>query len=207
MMEADYQSDDDDNSRFTGAVENESKRERNTNENKTVQADKWIVTTAVNGTVLNMKLDKGAKANLITMKDYNALLNKPQIEKKKVGLKAYNGLMIETQGVCRLQVQNKDLKRTLTFIVVPKGKESLLGDQACEDMGLVKRVLAVSVQGETKAGLSMTHDDKQQNAKEDMSLEYREKQYLGMYDGIGALPFTYSIKLKEIAKPVVHASR
>lgn len=70
----------------------------------TINADRWVVPIRVIGTKMHMKLDTGAMVNLITLKEFNALDHKPVIENKKVSLRAYNGQMIETQGVCRLQV-------------------------------------------------------------------------------------------------------
>ena len=127
----------------TVTVENEATSTLEVSVN-TINADKWIVPLTGNGTEIHMKLDTGAMANLITLKDFKALHHKPVIKNTKVGLRAYNGQIIETQGFCRLQVQNKHIKRNLPFVIRPKGKDSLLGDQACEEMGLVKRVLNIA---------------------------------------------------------------
>lgn len=166
----------------------------------TINADRWVVPLTVNGTKMHMKLDTGAMANLITLKDFNVLDHKPVRENKKVRLRAYNGQMIETQGVCRLQVQNKHIMRNLPFVIVPKGKDSLLGDQACEEMGLVKRVLNI-VKTERKEQSPQLKNVTTSQA------DYWEAQYPNIFDGIGVLPFTYSIKLKDNARPVVHVLR
>ena len=47
---------------------------------KKINADKWIVPLPVNGTEIHMKLDTGAMANLITLKDFKALHHKPVIK-------------------------------------------------------------------------------------------------------------------------------
>ena len=155
----------------------------------------------VSGTEIHMKLDTGAMANLITLKDFKALHHKPVIKNTKVGLRAYNGQMIETQGVCRLQVQNKHIKRNLPFVIVPNGKDSLLGDQACEEMGLVKRVLNIA---ETERKVQ---SPQRKNTRVTPSqAESWEAQYPNIFDGIGVLPFTYSIQLKDNARPVVACS-
>jgi hypothetical protein len=45
-----------------------------------VQTDKWVAPLLVNGTVVLFRLDTGAKANLISLKDIKALKEKPKIQ-------------------------------------------------------------------------------------------------------------------------------
>lgn len=73
------------------------------------------------------------------------------------------------------------------FVVVPAGQESLLGDQTCVRLGLVKRVHHIQKFNEN-------------------SVEFIVSQYPDNFKGFGVLPFTYKIQLKEDARPVVHAS-
>ena len=49
-----------------------------------VQTDKWVAPLLVNGTVVLFRLDTGAKANLISLKDIKALKEKPKIQKRTV---------------------------------------------------------------------------------------------------------------------------
>ncbi len=53
--------------------------------------DKWIVPLQVNGTIVPLKLDTGAKANLISTSDRKEMKIKPQIKRNSVSLKTYNG--------------------------------------------------------------------------------------------------------------------
>ncbi|KAL1264137.1 hypothetical protein QQF64_004492 [Cirrhinus molitorella] len=80
-------------------------------------------------------------------------------------------------------------KRMKPLKVVPKGHDSVLGDKASEDLGLVKRVYNV------------------QDAKTQDKVKSLVKQFPDIFEGFGVLPFTYKIQLKEDAKPVVHAPR
>jgi len=157
-------------------------------------SSKWIVPLVVNGTIVPFKLDTGAKANLINIRDVKALKEKPLIKKRTVPLKAYNGQSIETQGVCRLTLQVKGKMQSLMFVVVPNGHESLLGDKACEDLHLVKRVYQVN--RETVV-LQTVCDD----------VTDIVKQFPDVFEGQGTLPFTYKIQLKDDATPVIHAPR
>ena len=139
--------------------------------------DKWTVPMHVNGTVLVLKLDTGAKANLISEADIRAMKIKPHINPTKDQLKAYNGLPINTRGKCRLKLKVKGKQYNLMFTVVPEGHDSLLGDEACERLGLVKRVYCLNTDAQAEA--------------ESIVDEYPE-----IFKGIGVLPFTYKIELK-----------
>lgn len=79
----------------------------------------------------------------------------------------------------------------LLFSVVAEGLESLLGDKACEDLELVKRVYRVN----TAVGAPSE------------SVDLIVQNFADVFQGFGVLPFTYKIQLKENAQPVVHAAR
>ncbi|XP_060752196.1 uncharacterized protein LOC132863418 isoform X2 [Tachysurus vachellii] len=160
---------------------------------ESVQSSKWIVPLVANGTILPFKLDTGARVNLINIRDVKALKEKPLIKKRTVPLKAYNGQPIETKGVCRLKIQVKGQTQNLMFVVVPNGHESLLGDRACENLQLVKRVYQVNQNVVVQTG----HD----------SVIDLVNQFPDVFEGQGTLPFTYKIQLREDATPVIHAPR
>ena len=66
---------------------------------------------------------------------------KSHIHPNSVKLKAYNGQQINTKGMCKLKGKIKEKEHQLMFVVIPDGHDSLLGDKACENVGLVKSVL------------------------------------------------------------------
>ena len=70
-------------------------------------------------------------------------------------------------------------------------RDSLLGDKSCEDLGLVKRVYRINT------AVNELND----------SVDAIVKNYAEVFRGLGSLPFTYKIQLKENAQPVVHAAR
>lgn len=105
-----------------------------------VVEDKWITALEINEVKVSIKLDTGAKANLISEQDIREMKIKPHIKQKTFQLKAYNGQSIERKGTCRLKVKVKNRDYHLMFVVVPDGHDSVLGDKACEELGLVKRV-------------------------------------------------------------------
>lgn len=156
---------------------------------KAVTSDKWILPLQINGSVIPVKLDTGAKLNLICMSDIKSMKEKPHIQKKSVPLKACNGQMIDTEGVCRLKVEVKNRIHNLMFVIVPEGHDSLLGDQACEHLELVKRVQNVVL------------------STNNQSVALILQQFADVFIGFHVLPHTYQIQLKADAQPVVHAAR
>jgi len=84
------------------------------------------------------------------------------------------------------------------FTIVPTGHESILGDKASEDLGLVKRIYQIK-----SDNIKIDNQTKKlsQNSKSIVN------KYSPVFKGHGTLPYTYKIQLKEDAKPVVHAPR
>lgn len=178
----------------TESVQDKHKEnEKNDSDVNCVSEDKWIVSLQVNGTIVPLKLDTGAKANLISISDIKEMKIKPQIKRNAVSLKTYNGQDIKTQGVCRLRVSVKNKTHHLLFVVVPDNLQSLLGDKACEELGLVKRVYCINSHGVTATQQESTNDI--------------VRKFDDVFKGLGALPFIYKIQLKDNAHPVVHAPR
>lgn len=180
---------DSDDTLFVGMVNNEKEPKTQIN---AVEADKWITPLQINGTIITLKLDTGAKANLISMSDVKAMREKTKIQKKTLALKDYNGQSIECLGTCKLKVTVKDKVHHLLFSVVPEGLDSLLADKACENLELVKRVYRI------KTSITDYSDD---------SANVIVQNFSDVFRGFGVLPFTYKIQLKDNAQPVVHAAR
>ena len=115
---------------------------------------------------------------------------KVKLNHTSVKLKAYNGQQINTKGMCKLKVKIKEKEHQLMFVVIPDGHDSLLGDKACENVGLVKRVYCIN------------------NISAQNNAELIVDQYsVFIFHGFGVLPFTSKIQLKDDAQLVVHASR
>ncbi|XP_034068255.1 uncharacterized protein LOC117543794 [Gymnodraco acuticeps] len=172
---------------FVGMVNCETEQK----EVNAIREDKWIAPLMINGTIITMKLDTGAKANLMSLSDIKAMKDKPQIKKRTQALKDYNGKKINSLGVCILKVTSKGKVHHLLFSVVADGLDSLLSDKACEDLELVKRVYCINTT------VSTPND----------SINCIVQSYADVFKGFGVLPFTYKIQLKENAQPVVHAAR
>jgi len=166
---------------FVGMVQQaEISQERTEQTDMTsVSRDKWMTALEINGVTVSLKLDTGAKVNLILEDDIRAMKIKPRIFQKIVHLKAYNGQDIPTKGTCTLKVKVKNKEHHLMFVVVPDGRDSVLGDKACEDLGLVKRIFTIS------------------NGEIQDSVEHIVRPFPDIFEGFGVLPFTYRIQLKK----------
>ncbi len=158
-----------------------------------VKNDKWVAPLQINGALVTLKLDTGAKANIISMSDIKNMTEKPKIKKKPILLKDYNGKSIDSLGICKLKVTVKDKVHHLLFSVVAEELESLLGDKACESLNLVKRVYHIN-HNNSAVTASNSVDDIVQN-------------FADAFEGFGVLPYVYKIQLRENAQPVVHPAR
>lgn len=58
----------------------------------------WLVSLQINGTIVALRIDAGAQANLISIPEIIAIKEKPKIIKKRVSLKDYNEKDIENKG-------------------------------------------------------------------------------------------------------------
>lgn len=93
-----------------------------------------------------------------------------------------------------MRLQEKE--HQLRFVVVPDGHGSLLGDKACENLGLVKQVYYINKPPSPHNSVESIIN---QNLLHIINTD--------VFKGFGVLPCTYKIQLKDDAKPVVHAPR
>jgi len=49
----------------------------------TERGDGWFASLSVNETILTLKIDMGAQANLLSLKDYNALKQRLKVKEKR----------------------------------------------------------------------------------------------------------------------------
>lgn len=170
---------------FVGMVSLEDvKSEHNVSEDSERRSDyedTWIVSLPIQGTLVALRIDTGAQANLISMTEINAMKPKPKLIKRGVPLKDYNGKNIESSGQCRLKVTIKHKDYDVLFNVVPEGRESLLGGVTSKRLNLVERVYHISC-AEAASG--------QRGAVDSIVQHYED-----VFKGLGCLPCTYSIQL------------
>lgn len=158
-------------------------------------AERWTHPLSIQDAIVVVKLDTGAAANIITMSDFNALSIKPKLRETNVRLTDYNYNEIVAVGACILEVKVWDRKHHLKFIVVKSGP-SLIGYQACERLGLVKRVFQLEQ--------SLQHRETQ--AADDVK-DIRQCTLPEVKDKLSSIPFTHEIKLQKDYVPVINAPR
>jgi hypothetical protein len=159
-------------------------------------AREWIAPVTIHGTIIPMKVDTGAQANLMTEADYRRLKNRPSIKKKAVKLVTYNQDNIDVIGTCRVQVRSGNKSTQAQFIIVPgEDRPSLLGLKTCERLDLVQKA--------KRRVRSVYSVNKQVTDKTAKLIETNKD----VFEGLGCLPGEYKIKLQEGATPVIHAAR
>lgn len=94
--------------------------------------------------------------------------------------------MIEHFGTASLPLRLGDKEQQITFFIVKKGKQALLGLSTCEWFGLVKRAHAISSQP---------------------SLGEQITEELPQFKGLGCVKRPYRITMKDGAKPVAVPAR
>ena len=83
------------------------------------------------------------------------------------------------------------------FVIVSQDFQPVLGLEACEKYNLVKRVHAIK-------GNTVIKSNLQQSSNVENSIA---RKFEDVFKGIGCLPVTYKIKLRNDAVPVIHAAR
>uniref|UniRef100_A0A669EUY2 Gypsy retrotransposon integrase-like protein 1 n=1 Tax=Oreochromis niloticus TaxID=8128 RepID=A0A669EUY2_ORENI len=149
-----------------------------------------FVTVQINGIPVEMKVDTGAKCNVLPKKTVNIIRADKQMKAhpKSVKLVAFGGSKIQTLGVIKLQCFLHGQSHVLSFFVVNDDVQPILGLCACREMGLVSFSNAVHQ-------LSTSADD----LSPQLITEYSEL----FSDELGRLPVTYRMTLNPDVKPVV----
>lgn len=146
----------------------------------------WSVSLKVNNSLVNFKLDTGADVNIIPQK----LLSKINVLQSdllstSLKLQGYSGSNITVIGKCYLKIIHKNNLYILKFIIAQVNSPPILGREACEELGLIKRVMSIS------------------NTSKNSILD----EFPDLFVGIGCLPGEYKIQLNNNVKPVIHAPR
>lgn len=148
----------------------------------------WTIVVGSNNVPLDLKVDTGAQANLLSGRNLSSLgLDKNNLLECKARLTTYTGQVINCLGKCSLPIKYDGKNYVLDFYVVNS-------DKACNILGLHSAIK-----------MNLVNPLKNQN------LEINEintlSEYRDLFEGLGCMKEEYDIKLKQNATPVVHASR
>ncbi|CAI5639180.1 unnamed protein product [Oreochromis niloticus] len=158
---------------------------------KANKKDEGFVTIHINGEPTKMKVDTGAKCNVMSLKTFETVNGGRQTVKQEnaVSLVAYGGTRIQTNGTVTLPCCLKKQCHALPFFLVDREVQPLLGFRACMDMGIVKmspEVHQISTESST-----------------DFSSHIFTHYHDLFSDELGELPVTYSMMLDPDVQSVV----
>lgn len=151
--------------------------------------EEGFVTIHINGITTEMKVDTGAKCNVLSQETFTQVTNGEQLVKQEtaINLVAYGGSRIETKGLVILPCCLKEQHHSLPFFIVNKDVQPLLGFRACVDMGIVtlsKDVHQITTESNT-----------------DFTTQTL-MQYKDLFDDeLGELPITYSMTVDPSVQP------
>ena len=94
----------------------------------------------IEGKVVKVQLDTGAKVNVISTKVLQDLASRYPCEKSQVKLKSYSGHHIPTKGVVTLPCECKGNTFQVNFHVIEMEAPTVLGAQTCKGLGLLAPV-------------------------------------------------------------------
>ena len=155
-------------------------------------------TLRIHGTDIDMKVDTGAKCNVIPYSLYTQLNRGERIDTHKVvNLIAYGGTRIHTRGEVRLPCRRKGKVHMLPFFVVDYPVTALIGLRDSLNLGLITLHDVHSVDA-TPAQQPVQHP-----GTPDFIAEYSD-----LFTGdLGTLPVQYKMRLNPDVTPVVHPPR
>lgn len=130
---------------------------------------------------LTFKLDTGAQASIIPVKDFNALMPNTQLMTADRKLTGYGGHTLEVYGYCETTSTYKAKSTTEKFYIV--------NCKACKALGLIKVVYAVT-------------SGKENSTQSDHILTYK-LEYSDIFKGIGTFPGECSFRIDPNVAPVV----
>lgn len=152
-------------------------------------------TVTINDNTLELKVDTGAKCNVISLNTYKAIRQTEKLQKshKLVKLVAFGGAVIESTGTVTMHCKLSEQPYDLTFQVVEEDVQSILGLRDSLKMKLV----------------TFSRDVHHIDTIQDQTLSHRVfQEYADLFsDEVGNLPVTYSMKVDPNVTPVVNPPR
>ncbi|XP_026686786.1 uncharacterized protein K02A2.6-like [Diaphorina citri] len=172
----------------------------------TLSKQQWYQTFEFNGTKVSFKLDTGADVSVLPVSVLNSIDPhwSSRIKKNNTVCEAFGGFPLKIIGAIKLKFVSKTASCQVEVLVMPdsKGIIPILGREACENLGLVHRVLRVNstVDGVNTSG---TCDSGESNTKAMFPLERYEKVFVGL----GKFPQKYKIRTNDKVMPTVKPPR
>ena len=146
---------------------------------------------------ISFKLDTGADANILPLKEYERLCSHPTLNKTnsiltnytngKLNVYDYTNGKLNVYGVCEAEIQHKDRPgQKHIFFMVDTQKVPVISRQTIVDLGLVKFIFDMLTMQPCPDQIKIMID-----------------QYADLFEGIGQLPGVCKLTLKEGVVPTV----
>lgn len=163
----------------------------NLKENKEINVHgiEWREIVKVNGGNVSFKLDSGAEVNILPFVNIKQL-DMVKIQPTERTLTSYSGHTVKIKGTCFLQCDSKTRSKLLEFFVSSNNCSPVLGLDALVKLNLVKRVNQLTEVIDVKENTDTILNE-----------------YEDVFEGIGKLDKTYTIRLKENAVPKIVPAR
>nr|XP_037276019.1 uncharacterized protein K02A2.6-like [Rhipicephalus microplus] len=147
----------------------------------------WMVRGKIAGQEIQFKVDTGSQANLLPLTLFNRIAHVSTPRKSAAVLAAYNGSTIKHVGVATEDLEINEAQHSVSFFIVKRGRQAILGLKTCQQFGLVPVTTdAVKVDDEqTKFQLA----------------------FPDLFSGTGCVRRAYKMVLREDAVPVVQPAR
>ena len=158
--------------------------------------EEWSTTLDVNSVLVKFHLDTGAKCNVLNKHTFRKLQVSTPVDKLDYKLKSYSNHIIPAEGIVHLPVKHDNIDHMLKFYIVDLEAPNVLGAETCKNLDLVRCVpVNRVVTPNSLAGAPVG----------DSILE--KPEYSTLFEGLGCLPGTYSIKLDSSVPPTIHPPR
>ena len=149
--------------------------------------DEAWVTVTMQDQCVKLKIDTGAKINVMPVELYNSLCGDRALNTSRVKASAYGGSSLKVLGKDTIDCNYKGETFPVEFQILQEYGCPVLSCKTSHDMGLVKLVLAVEETADSAKAII--------------------EEYEEIFSGIGNMTEPYKIQLESGAVPVVHPPR
>ena len=147
--------------------------------------DEWTAELEINGQAIKVKLDSGAKCNVIPKSVLNQIRSNDKLQKSNTKIVSYGGHKMDVLGHTMLLCEYKGKMYVLRFYVIEGDETPILGLQACQELNLIRV-----------------------DQMKPITIESITQEYSDVFnETLGCLPVQHTINLKDDDKPVIHAPR
>lgn len=105
----------------------------------------WVEDVSINGQIIKMKLDTGSEVNVLPEQCLISCSKNYTISPVNTILTTYTGEKVPVRGKCILTCEAHGQTYDLSFYVVPINSVPILGLQACETLGFLRRAKVAEI--------------------------------------------------------------